>query len=32
LLDRVGEDRLFLTVDEGVQDFLKRHPVARRAS
>jgi hypothetical protein len=25
LLDRVGEDRLFSTVDDGVQDYLKRH-------
>jgi high affinity sulfate transporter 1 len=31
LLDRNGEDRLFLTVDDGVQDYLKRHPEARRA-
>jgi len=31
LLDRIGEDRLFLTVDDGVQDYLKRHPEARRA-
>jgi sulfate permease, SulP family len=26
LLDRVGEDRLFSTVDDGVQDYLMRHP------
>ena len=32
LLQRVGEDRLFLTVDDGVQDYLKRHPAAGRAS
>jgi sulfate permease, SulP family len=25
LLDRVGEDRLFSTVDDGVQDYLKRY-------
>jgi sulfate permease, SulP family len=31
LLDRVGEDHLFLTVDDGVQDYLKRHPAAGRA-
>src|SRR5215469_8575519 len=31
LLDRVGEDRLFMTVDDGVQDYLKRHPAASRA-
>jgi SulP family sulfate permease len=31
LLDRVGEDRLFLTVDDAVQDYLKRHPTANRA-
>jgi MFS superfamily sulfate permease-like transporter len=32
LLDRIGEDRLFPTVDDGVQDYLKRHPAASRAS
>ena len=32
LLDRVGEDRLFSTVEDGVQDYLRRHPVARHAS
>jgi sulfate permease, SulP family len=32
LLDRVGEDRLFLTVDDGVEDYLVRHPAARRAA
>jgi sulfate permease, SulP family len=32
LLDRVGEDRLFPTVDDGVQDYLKRHPAVRRVS
>jgi sulfate permease, SulP family len=26
LLDRVGEDRFFLTLDEAVQDYLDRHP------
>jgi len=31
LLDRIGEDRLFPTVDDGVQDYLRRYPV-RRAS
>jgi sulfate permease, SulP family len=30
LLDRVGEDRLFPTVDDGVQDYLKRYPVGSR--
>jgi sulfate permease, SulP family len=30
LLDRVGEDRLFPTVDDGVQDFLKRYPPGSR--
>ncbi len=30
LLDRVGEDRLFSTVDDGVQDYLRRHPAAPR--
>jgi high affinity sulfate transporter 1 len=30
LLDRIGEDRLYPTVDDGVQDYLKRHPEARR--
>jgi sulfate permease, SulP family len=28
LLDRVGENRLFATVDDGVQDYLERHPAA----
>jgi sulfate permease, SulP family len=32
LLDRIGEDRLFPTVDDGVQDYLRRYPAARRAS
>jgi sulfate permease, SulP family len=32
LLDRVGENRLFPTVDDGVQDYLERHPAARHAS
>jgi len=32
LLDRVGENRLFATVDDGVQDYLERHPAARHAS
>jgi MFS superfamily sulfate permease-like transporter len=32
LLDRIGEDRLFPTVDDGVQDYLGRYPAARRAS
>jgi SulP family sulfate permease len=32
LLDRIGEDRLFPTVDDGVQDYLRRYPTARRAS
>jgi SulP family sulfate permease len=31
LLDRIGEDRLYPTVDDGVHDYLKRHPEARRA-
>jgi sulfate permease, SulP family len=31
LLDRVGENRLFATVDDGVQDFFERHPAARHA-
>ena len=31
LLDRVGENHVFPTVDEGVQDYLKRHPAARHA-
>ena len=26
LLDRVGGDRLFPTIHDGVQDFLQRHP------
>jgi SulP family sulfate permease len=30
LLDRVGEDRLFSTVDDGVQDYLARHPEVSR--
>jgi sulfate permease, SulP family len=29
LLDKIGEDRLYPTVDDGVQDYLKRHPEAR---
>jgi sulfate permease, SulP family len=32
LLDRIGEERLFPTVDDGVQDYLRRYPAARRAS
>jgi sulfate permease, SulP family len=32
LLDRIGEDRLFPTVDDGVQDYLNRHPEARPVS
>src|SRR5271155_707996 len=32
LLDRVGENRLFATVDDGVLDYLERHPAARHAS
>jgi SulP family sulfate permease len=32
LLDRVGENHLFTTVDDGVQDYLERHPAARHAS
>ena len=31
LLDRVGENRLFATVDDGVQNYLERHPAARHA-
>ena len=31
LLDRVGENRLFATVDDGVQAYLNRHPEARHA-
>src|ERR1700758_3844603 len=31
LLDRVGENRLFATVDDGVQDYLERHSAARHA-
>ena len=31
LLDRVGENHLFPTVDDAVQDYLKRHPSARHA-
>jgi high affinity sulfate transporter 1 len=30
LLDRVGADRLFSTVDDGVQDYLTRHPQVSR--
>jgi MFS superfamily sulfate permease-like transporter len=30
LLDRVGADRLFSTVDDGVQDYLMRHPEVSR--
>ena len=29
LLDTLGEDRLYPTVDDGVHDYLKRHPEAR---
>jgi hypothetical protein len=29
-LDRVGEDRVFSTVDDGVQDYLKRYPIGSR--
>ena len=29
LLDKIGEDRLYPTVDDGVHDYLKRHPEAR---
>jgi sulfate permease, SulP family len=32
LLDRVGEDRLFSTVDDGVQDYLTRYPEIYRVS
>jgi len=32
LLDRIGEDRIFPTVDDGVQDYVRRYPAARRAS
>jgi oligoribonuclease (3'-5' exoribonuclease) len=32
LLDRVGESHLFATVDDGVQDYLKRHPAASHAN
>jgi high affinity sulfate transporter 1 len=32
LLDRIGENRLFLTVDDGVQDYLGRHPTISRDS
>ena len=32
LLDRLGENRLSATVDEGVQDYLERHPAALRAN
>jgi SulP family sulfate permease len=31
LLERVGEQRLFATVDEGVRDHLARHPAMGRA-
>jgi sulfate permease, SulP family len=31
LLDQVGENRLFATVDDGVQDYLERHAPARDA-
>ena len=31
LLDRVGENRVFATVDDGVQDYLELHPAARHA-
>ena len=31
LLDRVGENRVFPTVDDGVQNYLERHPAARHA-
>jgi sulfate permease, SulP family len=31
LLNRVGENRIFATVDDGVQDYLERHPAARHA-
>ena len=31
LLDRVGEKRFFATVDDGVQDYLDRHPTTRHA-
>jgi sulfate permease, SulP family len=30
LLDRVGEDRIFPTVDDGVQNYFKRYPVGSR--
>jgi sulfate permease, SulP family len=30
LVDRVGEDRIFSTVDDGVQNYLKRYPVGSR--
>jgi hypothetical protein len=32
LLDRVGENRVFATVDDAVQDYLSRHSAARYAS
>jgi MFS superfamily sulfate permease-like transporter len=32
LLDRVGENRLFPTVDDGVRDYLNRHPAEHHAS
>jgi SulP family sulfate permease len=32
LLDRVGENRLFPTVDDAVQDYLKRHAAAHPAN
>jgi hypothetical protein len=31
LLDRVGENRVFATVDDGVQDYLNRHRAVRYA-
>jgi hypothetical protein len=32
LLDRVGESRIFSTVDDAVQDYLKRHAAAHPAN
>jgi len=32
LQDRVGENVFFATVDDGVQDYLERHPAARHAN
>jgi MFS superfamily sulfate permease-like transporter len=32
LQDRVGENRFFATVDDGVQDYLDRHPATRHTS